>query len=219
MMKKYILLSLLIIYNTLIISAEDNRYSKYYYQRVSQFEVLPIVEKDIVFIGNSITDYCEWGELFQNPDIKNRGISGDVCEGVLNRLSSVTEGKPKKIFLMIGINDLIKGRSPDTIAIIINKIIENIEHSTPKTRIYLQSVLPADRKFSDNIIKQGGVIGLNNLLKDIASTRKITYIDLHSNFIDYDIGTIKSQYSNDGLHLMGKGYILWKTILLPYINE
>lgn len=218
-MKKYIFLSFLILYSISILSAQDNTYSKYYYQRVSQFEILPIVEEDIVFIGNSITDYCEWAELFQNPNIKNRGISGDVAEGVLNRLSPITEGRPKKIFLMIGINDMIKGRSPETIAISIDKIVQKLQHSTPNTKIYLQSVLPANRKFSDEAISQGAIIGLNNLLKEIAFKREITYIDLHSNFIDQASGNIQSQYSNDGLHLMGKGYSLWRDILLPYINE
>lgn len=106
---------------------QDNTYSKYYYQRASQFEILPIVEEDIVFIENSITDYCVWAELFRNPNIKNRGISGDVAEGVLNRLSPIIKGKPKKIFLMVGINDMIKEQSPETIAAIIDKMVEKIQ--------------------------------------------------------------------------------------------
>ena len=27
------------------------------------------------------------------------------------------------------------------------------------------------------------------------------------------------EYSNDGLHLLGKGYLLWRQLLLPYIHE
>ena len=51
--------------------------SSYNFQRRSLFEVLPIHSNDIVFLGNSITDGCEWAELFDNPRIKNRGISAD----------------------------------------------------------------------------------------------------------------------------------------------
>ena len=47
------------------------------YQRWrSLFEVLPVYSSDIVFLGNSITDGCEWAELFNNRHVKNRGISG-----------------------------------------------------------------------------------------------------------------------------------------------
>ena len=37
--------------------------SSYNFQRRSLFEVLPIHSNDIVFLGNSITDGCEWAEL------------------------------------------------------------------------------------------------------------------------------------------------------------
>ena len=48
--------------------------SEYNYQRRSLFEVLPVLSSDIVFLGNSITDGCEWAELFNNRHVKNRGI-------------------------------------------------------------------------------------------------------------------------------------------------
>ena len=67
---------------------------------------MPDTPNEIIMLGNSITDGCEWSELFQNSNIKNRGISGDITEGVLYRLDEVTRSKPAKVFLLIGINDL-----------------------------------------------------------------------------------------------------------------
>ncbi|MGL4621995.1 MAG: GDSL-type esterase/lipase family protein, partial [Chroococcidiopsis sp.] len=61
----------------------------YYLQRVSQFQLAPICNSDIVFLGDSITDECEWSELLENPHVKNRGISGDTTMGVLNRLEDI----------------------------------------------------------------------------------------------------------------------------------
>ena len=52
------------------------------------FEELPVTSKDIIFLGNSITNGCEWAELFQNKNVKNRGISGDICMGVYDRFGS-----------------------------------------------------------------------------------------------------------------------------------
>ena len=40
--------------------------NEYNYQKRSLFEQLPIRGNDIVFLGNSITDGCEWAELFNN---------------------------------------------------------------------------------------------------------------------------------------------------------
>ena len=85
----------------------------YYYHKKEHFETLPKSKKDIIFLGNSITDNCEWAELFNNPHIKNRGIGGDDTDGILERLSDITSGQPAKIFLMIGTNDLAYGKTVD----------------------------------------------------------------------------------------------------------
>ena len=69
-----------------------------YDQKVANFRSYPNSKKDIVFLGNSITDYGEWTELLQLPEAKNRGISGDITFGILERLDEVTEGSPAKIF-------------------------------------------------------------------------------------------------------------------------
>ena len=81
--------------------------SSYNFQRRSLFEVLPIHSGDIVFLGNSITDGGEWNELLANPRVKNRGISGDRSGWLLDRLDPIVGGHPKKLFLMIGVNDLL----------------------------------------------------------------------------------------------------------------
>lgn len=62
-----------------------------------------MTSKDIIFLGNSITNGGEWSELLNNKHVKNRGISGDICMGVYDRLDAVLKGKPAKIFLLIGI--------------------------------------------------------------------------------------------------------------------
>ena len=86
----------------------QKKFSEYYYHKKAHFENLPNTQDEIIFLGNSITDGCEWSELFQDLRIKNRGISGDITEGVLQRLKEVTESKPSKVFIMIGVNDISK---------------------------------------------------------------------------------------------------------------
>lgn len=198
--------------------AQKTKYSNFYYQRATLFEQLPIEKKDIVFVGNSITNGAEWHELFNNKRIKNRGISGDTAEGILNRISTITGGKPKKIFLMIGVNDLIRGNSPDSVAMTIEKIVVKIKHDTPKTKIYLQSVLPANRNFKGNVLRQGAVRGMNERLIKIAVEQQVTYIDLFSHFTLENGSGINPKYSNDGLHLMGESYLLWKKLIMPYVK-
>ena len=55
-----------------------------------------------------------WSEIFQNPNIKNRGISGDVTEGILYRINEITESQPLQVFLMIGTNDAMASFDNDS---------------------------------------------------------------------------------------------------------
>jgi len=85
-----------------------------------------IDKSDIVFLGNSITHYGEWAEIFDNDNIKNRGISGDSAEGVYERLDPIVKGKPKKIFLLIGVNNLSRDFTVDSVLNTIVKIADKI---------------------------------------------------------------------------------------------
>jgi lysophospholipase L1-like esterase len=84
--------------------------SSYYQDKKTHFDTLPKSESEIIFLGDSLSDYCEWSELFPNQRIKNRGIAGDTTNGILNRIDEVIASKPQKLFLLIGINDLERGR-------------------------------------------------------------------------------------------------------------
>ncbi|WP_217352119.1 GDSL-type esterase/lipase family protein [Capnocytophaga sp. oral taxon 878] len=125
---------------TQVSQAQTQKYSTFYMQRASLFSKLPITPKDIVFIGNSITNGAEWAELFPQKHVKNRGISGDTSEGVYDRLDPVVKGKPAKIFILIGINDISRGIKVENIVMNMRRIVEKIQTESPKTKIYIQTI-------------------------------------------------------------------------------
>ena len=171
--------------------AQERKYSTFYEQRATLFEELPVTSKDIIFLGNSITNGCEWAELFQNKNVKNRGISGDICMGVYDRLDPIVKGKPAKIFLL-------------------------------KTELYLQSVLPVNDcygMFNGHTSRWQVVKQINDLLEPLAVKEGVAYIDLYSHFVEKETGKMNPVYTNDGLHLLGKGYLLWRDIVKPYVDQ
>jgi lysophospholipase L1-like esterase len=196
------------------------QFKRHFYFKVNQFEALPNTDSEIIFLGNSITAGGNWSEIFQDLRVKNRGISGDVTEGILFRLEEITESKPAKIFLLIGINDLSRGIEVDSIMNNYRKIVNKIMQDTPETQIYIQSVLPVNDNFEyfNNHTDKGELIILiNNKLIELADKFKHTYIDLFSSFAN-DQGKLKAEYTLDGLHLTGEGYVLWKSILEDYVK-
>ncbi len=103
---KRILIAFFVVLFAQLSEAQTQKYSTFYVQRASLFSKLPVTPKDVVFIGNSITNGAEWNELFPRKRVKNRGISGDTSEGVYDRLDPVVKGKPAKIFILVGGNDI-----------------------------------------------------------------------------------------------------------------
>ena len=191
------------------------KYGTYYDQRVLLFESMPTSTSDIIFLGNSITDGAEWSEIFQNPNCKNRGISGDIIPGVLNRLSLVTEGQPTMVFLMIGTNDMAQGADNDSIARGVRTIVQRIKAESPDTHIVVQSILPVNdcyRMYSGHTKRWKDVAIINRMLRTMAIEEGVDYLDLYHPFVNEE-GKLDRYYSNDGLHLNGKGYKLWKGII------
>lgn len=195
----------------------------YHFQKKSLFEELPIRSGDIVFLGNSITDGCEWSELFSNPKIKNRGISADRTQWLLKRLDPIVKGKPKKLFLMIGINDLAADVAPETIVANIKKLLERFAAESPRTKIYVQSILPVNgvdikSRFKKHRTQNERVVATNKMLRALCEGRKNTlYVDLFPALADAN-GRLDKRYTNDGLHLMGAGYVAWKKAIEKYVK-
>ena len=197
----------------------DSLFSTYYRQRVTHFRSLPQTKDDIIFIGNSITDGGERSELFNDLKVKNRGISGDISAGVLNRLDEVAKRKPSKVFLLIGVNDLAKNISPDSLIKNIFRIASYLKQESPSSKLFVQSILPGNNvygKFPGHTAKREQIKTVNAQLSQQAKSYGYTFVDLYSSFANEN-GELKKDLTNDGLHLTGKGYLLWKHLVFPLV--
>lgn len=195
----------------------------YFLKREAYFEALPVKKKATVFLGNSITEVGEWSELFLDKNIINRGISGDVTYGVLNRLPFILSQKPKKIFLAIGVNDIKRGASVDEVSDNQERIIKLIRTKSPKTKLYVESVLPVNESMLAAIyakITNQRITKVNQKLKILAQKYGATYVDLHQSKLKGTDGQLIKAYSTDGLHLQPEAYTIWADYLksLDYIK-
>lgn len=181
--------------------------------RESLFELLPQTDTNVVFVGDSITERCEWSELLPNYNVKNRGIGSDTTTGVLSRINEVVALKPDKIFLMIGINDLSIGNDIEEIAKNYESILSTIKSTAPATKVYIQSVLPT----RSESIKGQSIVDLNALLSPLAEKYGYTYVDIYSQLVDTD-GQLKAEYTADGVHLKGNAYQIWIDNLKQYLK-
>lgn len=222
-MRRFRLLSALLAAASMLGASAQERYeyNEFYYQRSSLFSLLPVKQTDIVFLGDSQTNGCEWSELLGNPDVKNRGISSDVIQGFADRVDPIIAGKPRKIFILGGVNDVSHNLTADSIAAAMESLIVRIKEGSPSTRVYLQSLLPINNDFGryKGIAgKERVIVEANKLLKELACRQGVTWIDLYSRMADAD-GKLRKELTNDGLHLLGEGYLVWRDAVIPYVEE
>ena len=217
-MKKIFLLFAFVLLISSAAFASDNINSPYYQIKFSIFKNMPRDTEKIVFLGDSLTDYVKFDEIFPDLRIKNRGIAGDTTAGVLNRLDEVISLKPSKLFLLIGTNDIVFNRKAAEIVSSIRKIIETFREKSPSTALYVQTLFPVNHNLGDarrphEAIREinDGLLNLSNEIKDF------TLIDTYSLFAEN--GQLPERYTIDGVHLNGTGILRWMEFLSAWIKE
>ena len=193
----------------------------YYARRATLFDLLPVYSSDIIMLGNSLTDGAEWNELLDNCHVKNRGIVGDIIPGFFERLEPILKGQPRKIFILGGVNDISHGVSADSIVSAMTQVVTTIQARCPKTEIYVQSMLPFNNDVRLWKLLKGReqvVVDGNKGLESMCQRLGVTFINLYPLFVGEN-GKMKPEYTNDGLHLMGGAYLIWRDALLPYIRK
>ena len=178
--------------------------------------------ENIVFIGNSITDMHCWPEAFVTSTgeylpIVNRGNSGTYSTEQSDNLESYISGKPKKVFMMIGTNDIATSgglnASPEQVLAYVKSIVTRIHARSPQTKVYLYSIL---KNNTSNRV-EATWLKTNEIVKAYAdATDKVTYIDLYDKLANVASG---GQWSYDNLHLTAGAYQKWCETICTYLAE
>ncbi|MBL63057.1 MAG: hypothetical protein CMI30_06555 [Opitutae bacterium] len=191
----------------------DRNYNPHYFNRKEHFARMPKQAEDVLFIGDSMVEHCEWAKLLENSDVLNRGILGDDTLGVLHRIEEMLKPiPPRKIYLMIGINDLFLGVSENHVLENFADILKRIEVHAPMCEVIVHGLLPIDPHRAPKPIPSTTILSLNGRLSQLCREHDVVYLETFAAFADKK-GRLANQYSRDGLHLNSKGYQNWKKLL------
>lgn len=175
-------------------------------ERRAYLQKLPLGEKDVVFLGDSLVHLGPWAEFFGT--IKDRGIGGETVAEVLDRLRDVTSAQPRKVFVWVGTNDLAQQVPARQVARRLGELLDRVRAESPRTSVYLLSVAPVNHDVAGDLIQDNATIrALNEQLRDTVKGREnVAFVDLWDLLVD-DAGNLKRAYTNDGLHLKLEGYL------------
>ena len=192
------------------LSRAKSDHGEYYAGRLAEFlEKLPEQKPGgIVFLGDSITEAFPLEEIFASKNVINQGISGDRILGVQDRLDvSVVPLKPRRIYLMIGINDI--NALPDAPVEKFGKeyagLLEDLKITAPQAEVMVFSILPMGGELAR---RNHRVKMLNSIVKKLADAHGFEWCDLHP-FMKDGKSELRDDFTFDGLHLNLKGYISW----------
>lgn len=175
-----------------------------------------------ILAGDSLSLWFPPDLLPTNHTWLNQGISGETSAGLRDRLNLFRQTQPQVIFVMIGINDLIRGIPSDTVLRHQQSIIRDLQHQHPQAKIVVQSVLPhsgeqATWEGREHLlrIRNTEIRELNRALAATCAEAGVYYLDLHPLFVDRE-GNLRLDLTTDGLHLNGNGYLVWRSALYTF---
>ena len=167
-------------------------------------------QRNVVFVGDSHVQLAEWGDMFPDAVVANRGINGDTTAGVLRRLAQIVALKPAVVVLMVGVNDFrALNANPEEVAARYLQIIAGIPTSA---RVVALAVLETAEL--DAAAVNPKVVALNALIRGMCGAR-CTFLDLNPTLAPE--GRLRADLSGDGLHLNARGYRLVAEGLAPLI--
>lgn len=175
-------------------------------------------QKDIVFLGNSLTERSDWEKIMDRTDVSNRGIGSDITEGYINRINDIFGLKPKICFIEGGVNDLGRNVEQDTIIRNLGILIDTLRSAGIIPVLNMVTYLADFYKshepetFNDRIKK------LNGAIKALAKKKKVMQIDLNPVITDGKF--LKKEYAiKDGIHYTDATYQVWRNEILKILNK
>lgn len=177
-----------------------------------------------VLLGDSISLWFPPKLLPGHKTWINQAISGEDSSGLLQRLPLLDNTNPETIFLMIGINDLIWGTSPEELLANAEAIVQYLRTTHPEARLVVQSILPHGGQNASwegrerlEALPSTEIQAVNAQLETIAEVNGALYLDLFPLFVDGN-GNLRADLTTDGLHLNQQGYLVWRSAI-ALINE
>ena len=199
-----------------IFPKEEALYDARYLDKKSFFEIHGKDHYDLVFVGDSITQGGDWYELFPHQRVANRGIPGDTAFGIAHRIDSILSTNASKAFVMLGINDLLRSSSVDEILDHYFEIVAALVDGGMD--VFIQSTLYVRDAGGGYLALADQITTLNERLEAFSVAQEnVTYIDLNAGLAT---GTrLASRFTNDGLHLNGQAYAIWREAIIPYMDR
>jgi len=206
---KKLFICLLTIFSTLVAceSSEENDTQSFASYRYALWRGLLDNQVEFNFVGTQLDTYRYPPYQGRRFDNQHEGIGAIDTDGVLANLDNVLSNieLPDLVLIGIGINDILKGDMPESIANNVEAIILKLREYNPDITIIIEQI-PGLGPFYNTELFETRIEDYNNLLLGIGSeltsfNSQVRMVDMYSDF--------SQDYFVDDLHynILGANYI------------
>lgn len=189
----------------------------HYFKRMELFATQKD-QKNIVMLGNSLTEGGRWDEILKRMDVANRGIGSDVTEGYIHRINDVFDLKPKICFIEGGVNDLARNIPQETIIRNLAILIDTLRFKGITPVLNAVTYVADNYKAIEPQAFNTSIKNLNRAIRALAKMKKVKLIDLNGKITDGKY-LLKKYTVADGIHYTADTYSLWENEISKILNR
>ena len=157
---------------------------------------------ELLFLGDSLIEFCDWQTKFPAHRVRNRGIAGETVQGLLARLPEVTAGQaPDLVLIMSGTNNL--AREDYGFPGPYEAVLAGLQTAFPAAILVVNSLLPSRFPW----LAEEAIPRLNQALAALAARRGARFLNAYIPFAAAP--PEPALFQADGVHLSAAGYELW----------
>lgn len=195
-------------------------------QRAADYSFVQVEESyfdDALFIGDSrtvglrdYTDLSEHADFLCETSLTIYKVMEEKFKGMGTVEAVLSQKDYRKIYLMVGINELGRGTTEDFMEKY-TEVVDKLHELEPEAKIIIQANMKVsgEKSSSDAIFNNENIISRNHAIATLADNETFFYIDMNEAVCD-DNGDLNAEYTHDQIHLLGKYNELWKQFLMTH---
>ena len=153
--------------------------------------------------------------------VANLAVNGYTTDDLIRyELPALDELEPAFVSVQIGVNDVVRGRSPGSYITNVRTILDDVSRRVGPGRIVTvavpdYTVTPAGADYGDPRRRHDGIVAVNQAMAREAADRGIAFVDIFD--VSRQAKEDPTLVANDGLHPSARQYGLWVERIAPVV--
>jgi lysophospholipase L1-like esterase len=153
--------------------------------------------------------------------VANLAVDGYATDELIrHELPALEELGPGFVTVLIGVNDVVRGRSPGSYVANVRTILDDVSRRVGPDRVLAvavpdYTVTPAGADYGDPRRQHDGIVAVNDAMAREASDRGIAFVDTFD--VSLQAAEDRTLVADDGLHPSGRQYGLWVERIAPVV--